>query len=131
MKNLFSTRIRVVIVIAALFALITMGFIILSPGKASPMNNAVSVIMTPVKSATSLLVRRAETLYNYIFGYEALQAENEQLRVVMSQQNQDIRNSQSYKQENEHLRALLSLQDKHTDFTFEIANVVSWDSSCY
>ena len=72
MKNLFSTRIRVVIVIAALFALITMGFIILSPGKASPMNNAVSVIMTPVKSATSLLVRRAETLYNYIFGYRAL-----------------------------------------------------------
>ena len=69
--------------------------------------------------------------YNYIFGYEALQAENEQLRVVMSQQNQDIRNSQSYKQENEHLRALLSLQDKHTDFTFEIANVVSWDSSSY
>ena len=116
MKNFFSTRIRVVIVIAALFALITMGFIILNPGKASPMNNAVSVIMTPVKSATSLLVRRAETLYNYIFGYESLQAENEQLRVVMSQQNQDIRNSQSYKQENEHLRTLLSLQDKHTDF---------------
>lgn len=131
MRNFFTTRIRVVIVIAALCALVTMGFIILRPGKASPMNNAVSVVMTPVKSATSLLVRRAENLYNYIFGYELLEAENEQLRVVMSQQNQDIRNSQSYKQENEHLRALLSLQDKHTDFVFEIANVVSWDSSSY
>ena len=131
MRNLFTTRFRVVLVVAALLALITMGFIILRPGQASPMNNAVSMVMTPVKNATTLLVRRAENLYNYIFGYEMLEAENEQLRVVMSQQNQDIRNSQTYKEENEHLRALLSLQDKHTDYVFEIANVVSWDSSSY
>ena len=131
MKKLFTTRIRVVLAIAALAAVITLGFIVLRPGHASPMNNVLSTVMTPVKNATSILVRRAESLYDYIFSYELLEAENEQLRVVMSEQNQDIRNSQTYREENEYLRSLLDLQDKHTDYTFEIANVVSWDSSSY
>lgn len=131
MKKFFTTRIRVVLVLAVLAALVTMGYIILRPGSASPMNNAVSMVMTPVKNATTILVQKAETLYNYMFGYELLKAENEQLRVQMSQQNQDIRDSQTYKEENEYLRGLLDLQDKHTDYTFEIANVVSWDTAGY
>ncbi len=131
MKKLFTTKIRVVLVVAVLAALLTMGFIILRPGQASPMNNGVSTVMTPLKNATTILVRKAEDLYDYIFRYELLEAENEQLRAEMARQNQDIRDSQTYKEENEHLRGLLALQDKHTDFTFEIANVVSWDSSDY
>ena len=131
MRNLFTTRIRVILAVAALLAIITLGFLVLRHGQASPMNDLVSTVMTPVKNATSILVRRAENLYDYIFSYELLEAENEQLRVVMSEQNQDIRNSQTYKEENEYLRTLLALQGKHTDYTFEIANVVSWDSSSY
>lgn len=44
---------------------------------------------------------------------------------------QDIRNSQTYKEENEYLRSLLELKDKHTDYTLEIAGVVSWDRGGY
>ena len=131
MRKLLTTRIRVVLVAAVLAALVTLGFIVLRPGLAAPMNNAVSLVMTPVKNAATILVRRAEDLYDYIFSYELLQAENDQLRVVMSEQNQDIRNSQTFRVENENLRSLLSLAERHTDFTFEIANVVSWDSSSY
>ena len=131
MKRFFNTRLRVVLVLAVLAALVTMGYIILRPGKASPMNHAVSTVMTPVKNATTILVRQAERLYNYMFGYEMLSAENEQLRVELAELNQDIRNSQTYKEENEHFRSLLNLAEKHTDYTFEIANVVSWDSSGY
>jgi rod shape-determining protein MreC len=95
------------------------------------MNNALSMAMTPAKNAATILVRQAERLYNYIFSYDLLEAENDQLRLEMAQQNQNIRNSQTYKEENEQLRSLLNLADKHTDFTYEIANVVSWDSSSY
>jgi rod shape-determining protein MreC len=131
MKNFFTTRIRVVLVVAVLAALVTMGFMLLRPGEASPMNNALSMAMAPAKNAATILVRQAERLYDYIFSYDLLAAENEQLRLEMSQQNQNIRNSQSYKEENQQLRSLLDLADKHTDFTYEIANVVSWDSSSY
>ena len=40
MKKFFTTRIRVVLVLAVLTALITLGFIILRPGTASPMNSS-------------------------------------------------------------------------------------------
>lgn len=45
--------------------------------------------------------------------------------------NQDIRDAQTYKAENERLRSLENLTDKHTDYQLEIANVVSWGGSGY
>lgn len=131
MKKYFTTKVRVILVVAVLAAIVTIGFIILRPGEAAPMNNIVSVVMNPLKNATAIVVQKAETLYDYIFRYEMLAAENEQLRVEMAQQNQDIRNSQTYKEENENLRSLLDLKEKHTDYDLEIANVVSWDSASY
>lgn len=131
MRKLFTTRLRVVLVLAVLAALVTMGYIILRPGTASPMNNVVSMVMTPMKNAATVLVGRAERFYNYMFGYEMLQAENDQLRMQMSQQNQDVRFSQTYKEENERLREALGLKSKHTDYDLEVANVVSWDSVGY
>ncbi len=131
MRRRFTTKIRVVLVIAVLAALVTMGYILLRPGEAAPMNNAVSMVMTPLKNASTILVRKAERLYDYIFRYELLQAENEQLRLEMAEQNQNIRESQTYKTENENLRSMLGIQDKHTDFELELANVVAWDSSGY
>lgn len=131
MKKNITTRIRVVLVLAVLAAVVTLGFLILRPGTASPMNNAVSMVMNPIKNATSILVGKAESLYNYIFSYELIKAENDQLRIQMAQQNQDIRNAQTYKEENEYLRSLLELADKHTDYDLEIAGVVSWDRGGY
>lgn len=131
MKKYFTTKVRVILVVAALAAIVTLGFIILRPGEASPMNNVVSMVMNPLKNASAIVVEKAETLYDYIFSYEILAAENEQLRVEIAQQNQDIRNSQIYKEENENFRSLLDLKEKHTDYDLEIANVVSWDSAGY
>ena len=126
MKQFLSTRIKVILVIAGLAALLTIGLMMLRPGSASPLNNAVSTVLNPVKNGVTILVDKAEHLYDYFFHYELLKAENEQLREVMAEKNQDIRDSQTYKEENERLRSLLGLSEKHTDYVLEIANVVSW-----
>lgn len=131
MKRFLTTRVRVVLVIAFLAALVTIGCMLLWPGEASPLNNTVSILVNPVKNGVTLLVQKAESLYDYIFHYEMLEAENQQLREEMALRNEDIRNSQTYKEENERLRELLSLSEKHTDFVYEIANVVSWSSESY
>lgn len=131
MKKYFSTKVRVVLVLAVLAALVTIGSMLLWPGHASPMNNVVSMVVNPVKNGVSILVGQAERLYDYVFSYEMLQAENEQLREEMAKRNEDIRNSQTYKEENERLRELLGLSEKHTDYELEIANVVSWGGSGY
>lgn len=131
MKKFFTTRIRVVLVLAALAALITIGSMFLWPGKAGVLNNAVSIVVNPVKNGVTLLVNKAERLYDYLFGYELLQAQNEQLQEELANMNQDIRDAQTYKAENERLRSLENLTDKHTDYQLEIANVVSWGGSGY
>ena len=131
MKKFFTTRVRVVLVLAALAALITVGSMFLWPGKAGVLNNAVSIVVNPVKNGVTLLVNKAERLYDYLFGYELLQAENEQLQEELANMNQDIRDAQTYKSENERLRQLQNLTEKHTDYDLEIANVVSWGGSGY
>lgn len=131
MKKFFTTRIRVVLVLAALAALITIGSMFLWPGKAGAFNNTVSLVVNPVKNGVTLLVNKAERLYDYLFGYELLQAQNEQLQEELANMNQDIRDAQTYKAENERLRSLENLTDKHTDYQLEIANVVSWGGSGY
>ena len=60
MKKYFTTRVRVVLVLAALAALITVGSIFLWPGKAGVMNNVISIVVNPVKNGVTLLVDRAE-----------------------------------------------------------------------
>ena len=109
MKKFFTTRVRVVLVLAALAALITVGSMFLWPGKAGVLNNAVSIVVNPVKNGVTLLVNKAERLYDYLFGYELLQAENEQLQEELANMNQDIRDAQTYKSENERLRQLQNL----------------------
>lgn len=131
MKKYFTTRLRVVLVLAALAALITIGSMFLWPGKAGVLNNAVSVVLNPVKNGVTLLVDKAERLYNYLFGYELLQAENEQLQAELANMNQDIRDAQTYKTENERLRELENLTEKHTDYDLAIANVVSRSGGSY
>mgnify|MGYP000982146392 FL=1 len=131
MKKYFTIRLRVVLVLAVLAALITIGSMFLWPGKAGVLNNAVSVVLNPVKNGVTLLVDKAERLYNYLFGYELLQAENEQLQAELANMNQDIRDAQTYKTENERLRELENLTEKHTDYDLAIANVVSRSGGSY
>jgi rod shape-determining protein MreC len=131
MKKLFTTRIRVVLVVAVLAALVVIGSMLLWPGQATPINNALSMVLNPVKNGVTILVDKAEQLYDYLFHYDLLQAENDLLREQIAQQNEDIRNSQNYKEENERLRTLLSLAEKHTDYELEIANVVDWNAGGY
>ena len=131
MRRLFNTRVRIILAFAVIAALLTVGCKLLFSGQAAVMNNAVSTAMNPLRGAVTAVVNRVEVLYDYIFGYEKLKAENELLREEMAEKNEDIRESQTYKEENDRLRTLLELSQKHTDFELEIANVVAWGSTSY
>lgn len=131
MKKLFTTKVRVILVVAVLAALVVIGCMLLWPGKATPVSNILSAVTNPMKNGVTILVNKAEDIYDYIFGYEMLRAENEHLRQELADMNADIRNAQTYKEENERLRELQGLAEKHTDYDLEVANVVSWGGSGY
>ena len=75
------------------------------------------MVLNPVKNGVTLLVDKAERLYNYLFGYELLQAENEQLQAELANMNQDIRDAQTYKSERMSAsESWENLTEKHTDY---------------
>lgn len=131
MKKLFTVKVRVILVVAALAALVVVGATLLWPGSAGPVTNAISAVTNPLKNGVTILVNKAEDIYDYVFRFEMVQAENDQLRQELADMNADIRNAQTYKEENERLRELQGLSEKHTDYEMEIANVVSWGGSGY
>ena len=132
MKHFFSPRVRVVLIVAVLLAVL---LAVLSglTGLSWP-ELAVKGILTPIRTGVSQLTDQAERLYNYMFGYEALQAENEALKEEIAALEEDARNSDALMRENEYLRSLLELKQEREDFKLVDSYIISrssqeWSSS--
>ena len=127
MKHFFSPRVRIVLLIAILLA-VTLTVV----GNLTDMSlpdMVVKGILTPLRTGASTLTDRAEQLYNYIFEYEKLAAENAALREELSQIRDDSRDAASIKRENDRLRELLNLKKEREDFQLVDAYVITWDSN--
>ena len=114
MRHLFSTRIRVILIIALLLAA---GLTLLSSvtGQSIP-DMVVQTIVTPLKSGANTLTKQAEQYYSYMFEYEALKAENELLKAQISQIEDDARKAAAVERENQRLREALDLTSVHEDY---------------
>ena len=93
MKHYFSRRVRTVLVIAVLLAVV-LAVVSGVTGKNIPAV-AVQSVMTPLRTAISRMRDQAEQLYSYMFRYEALAAENEALKERLSQMEDDARKADS------------------------------------
>lgn len=98
-------------------------------GNAGLVSDTAGVIKTPVQSATSTVVDWFESLYGYIYEYDKLVAENDSLREQLVEAQTEARENSAASEENEKLRDLLELSQKHSDFSYISAKVVSWNSS--
>ena len=98
-------------------------------GRAGVVSNTAGVIKAPLQSAVSGVVDWFESLYGYIYEYDKLVAENESLRSQLAAAQEEARLGAADREENAHLRELLNLREQHSDFVFESARVVNWNSS--
>ena len=127
MKHFFSTRVRVVLVIAVLLAAILaiVGGVV---GLRYP-NMFVQGILTPVRTGVSFLTDQAENVYGYLFKYESLVAENAALKQQLAEIQDSARNADAISRENERLRALLNLQESDNSYTFLDSYIIAWSSN--
>lgn len=126
MKKQLTAKSKIIMAVALLLAvLLTVSSIV----GANTGQNAVQVMLSPFRAAYSAFVRQAERLYNYIFRYEALQAENETLRQRIMEMEDDVRSADSLQRENERLRNLVDLLEEHEEYDLTAAYIVSWDDS--
>ena len=114
MKHFFSTRVRVVLLVAVLLAVALT--VIGSLTNLSFGDMVVKGVLTPVRAGVSKLTEQAQQRYSYMFEYEALAAENEALKEQLAQLEDAAREADSVARENERLRQLLGLTEANEDF---------------
>ena len=126
MKHFFSTRVRVVIIVALLLAV---GLTVV--GDLTNLNIGdmlVKGILTPIRTGASRLTDQAQQLYNYMFRYESLVAENESLKEQIAQLEEDVRMADSISRENDRLRDALSMKEAREDFNLVDCYIISRSS---
>ena len=127
MRNLFSTRVKVILVLAALLAV---GLSVMSSvTNTTVVDLAVQGLLAPFRGAATTLTRTAEKYYGYMFRYEALAAENEVLEKRISEMEDVARKADSVSRENVRLRQALNLLPTHEDYKLVDAYIIGWSST--
>ena len=127
MKHFFTSRVRVVIIAAILIAVLLATVSSLTGLKLPDM--LVQGVLAPIRGGISQLTDRAQQFYNYMFEYEALQAENQALKEQLAAFSDEARNADSIARENERLRSALGLATTYEDFKWADGYIISWSSN--
>ena len=85
--------------------------------------------LKPLRSGVAALKNQAVQFYSYMFKYEALAAENEQLKEELAEMEDHAREAEVVSRENDRLRDLLGLTGSHEDYKLQDAYIISWSSS--
>ena len=128
MKKLFTGKVKLVLAIALCLAIVLAVAGVVSRG-ATGGEQIVGALLAPFRSGAAAVTRQVERLYDYLFRYDQLEAENQALQERVAQLEADVRDAETYRRENERLTALLGLQEDHPDYEFLEAYVTSWDAS--
>ncbi|MEA4893668.1 MAG: rod shape-determining protein MreC [Oscillospiraceae bacterium] len=121
-----AIRLGLVVIVAA----VLLGFAASrSPNGAGALENAAVSITAPVKEGSTGIKGWLEGIYGYMFRYDSLAAENEQLKVQLAEAEKKLREAEEAVSENERLHDLLNLREKHEDFVFEAANIIDRPAS--
>ena len=127
MRNLFSTKVKIILVVAAL---LTAALAIYSGiSNQSLPSVIVQGVLAPFRTAGTTLTNTAEKYYSYMFRYEALDAENKVLEERIAQMEDVARQADSVSRENERLRRLLELKATNEDYKLVDAYIIGWSST--
>lgn len=123
MRHFFNNRIRAVLIVSVLLAgvLAVTG----SLTRRSPAKDLVQGLLAPLRSGANALTEQAQRIYDYIFRYEALEAENQALKAQIAQMLDNDLMADAISRENDRLRDLLELQKEHEDYVLVDCYVIA------
>lgn len=124
----YGLKVAVVLLVVVLGVLIGTG---IRSGLAGPLADGTGSLKMPVQKAAAALIDWIESIYGDIYEYDRLVEENNSLRGQIAELQERARDYDEVAAENARLRELMNLREKHEDFQYESAKIVSWDSSNY
>jgi rod shape-determining protein MreC len=127
MRHLFSTRLRVIIIVALVLSVALT--IVSGAVNQSVPSLLVQGLLAPLKAGANAMTEQAEKFYGYMFRYESLAAENEALKAQIADMEDEARQADSYQRENQRLRKLLDLTSVREDFVLVDAYIIAWSST--
>ena len=92
-------------------------------GYSSYVRNAIGIALSPIQSGADSLLDKIESLFVSDADYEALKQENEELKIIISENEKKLAEAELALRENEELKDYLGLKDEHTDFVFVDADI--------
>ena len=127
MRKLLSSKLIIIIVVAVLIT----AALAVAAGVSSQTapGTALQTLLNPLKAGFNALTKQAEQYYSYMFRYEALAAENEQLKASIAQMEDVARQADATSRENQRLRALLEFKTTHEDYKLVDSYIIGWSSS--
>ncbi len=127
MKRIFRGRVKTVIIAAFLLAV---GLTVAASAyKVDVPGLVVKSVLKPLRAGADALTSQAEHLYSYAFRYEALVAENEELKQRLAEMQDDARAADALARENDRLRAAAQMQQQREDFKLVDADIIGWSSN--
>jgi len=127
MRQLFSTKVRIILVAALL---LTAGLAVLANTGTQILPGTVTqALMAPVRAVGNALTGTAELYYSYMFQYEALAAENAELKKQIAEMEDVARQADSVGRENARLRNAMNLKATHEDYEMVDAYIIGWNST--
>lgn len=127
MRYLFTKKVKIVLIIALL---LTAGLAVAANLLGTTVGDVlVQAVLTPLRAGASALTDQAEQIYDYIFKYEQLAAENATLKEELALAQKDNRDAASIKRENDRLRELLELKKENEDYEWVDGYIIAWDSN--
>lgn len=127
MRHFFTTKIKIVLLAAVLIAAVSA--VVLSLTGNSYPSAVVQGILAPLRAGATHLTAQAEKLYDYIFSYESLLAENEALKEQLSQMEDQARQAAALTKENQALRDALELKQNNEGYKVVDGYIISWSSN--
>ena len=89
MRHLFSTRLRVILIVALVLSI---GLTIVSGAvNQSIPSLLVQGLLAPLKAGANALTNQAEKYYGYMFNYESMAAENEAMKAQIADMEDEAR----------------------------------------
>ena len=127
MRHFFTTKIKIVLLAAVLIAAVS-ALVLSLTGNSYP-STVVQGILAPLRAGATHLTAQAEKLYDDIFSYESLLAENEALKEQLSQMEDQARQAAALTKENQALRDALELKQNNEGYKMVDGYIISWSSN--
>lgn len=87
------------------------------------------IAATPFRSVAAAVTNAVNDCLDYMSDFDALQAENEQLKLQIAEMEEEVRQAKADREENVRLRELAELREQRRDLHFESARILEQDAS--